>query len=65
MATKNTRKCSNCPREADVAKMMQVHSHSRVIANICDTCQQAKKIQLTFVKKDGQWDFYQYFPTEA
>jgi protein-arginine kinase activator protein McsA len=65
MTTNNTRKCSNCPREADVAKMLQVSSHGRVVAHICDTCQQAKKISVTLVKEAGQWKYYQFFPVEA
>lgn len=58
--------CSNCGGKAPLQQMMTVTVDNKTITNICPTCQNAKKIQLTFVRnKAGNFEYYQYYPVEA
>jgi hypothetical protein len=59
------RKCSNCQKETRLSHALVVQHGGRVIAVICDGCQQAKKVQVTFEKTKKGWKFFQYFPLEG
>lgn len=61
----NERPCSNCAKATRLDQALVINDKGRLIAVICEECQQAKKIQLTLVKKKQQWSFYQYFPVEV
>lgn len=61
----DTRECSNCQKETRLSHALTVQQGGRVIAVICDSCQQAKKIQVTFEQKKEGWTFLQYFPVET
>lgn len=60
------RVCSNCEGPTKLSHALVVQQGGRVIAVVCDTCQKAQKVQITFAKSDrGSWDFFQYFPLEG
>jgi len=58
--------CDNCRESVqnDSEALVVIHK-GNVVANICSTCQQAKKIRITLERVDDAWGFYQYTPVEA
>jgi len=65
MTKADERKCSNCGHAVKMADAIIVQKVGRVIVFLCADCQQAKKIQVTLEKRDGEWYFSQFFPVEA
>lgn len=61
----NERPCSNCQKDAKLSHALTVTNHGRLVAVLCEECQRAQKIQLTFAKEKNQWGFTQYFPLES
>ena len=64
-ANGSERSCSNCNKQVKIGNALTVTNHGRLVAVICDACQQAKKIQLTLTKDHDFWAFEQYFPLEG
>lgn len=58
-------KCSNCGERTRVDRALTVTTKGRQVAVICETCQKAKKIQITLQRGGDGWEFFQYFPVEA
>jgi len=58
-------KCDNCQRNAHLGKAVTVQQGGRVVAVLCEDCQQAKKINITLTRKMLNWEFSQYFPVEV
>ena len=66
ITTGNERECSNCGKSARLDRSLTVQEGGRVVAVICEACQQARKIQITLNKdKQQHWEFSQYFPVEG
>ena len=65
MSKINDRKCSNCNHPVTMADAITVQKVGRVIVFLCGDCQQAKKIQVTLEKRNGEWYFAQFFPVEG
>ena len=61
----NQRKCSNCGELAHVDRALILQQQGRVIAVLCEDCQQAKKVQITIHRDPTDWKFFQFFPLEA
>jgi RNase P subunit RPR2 len=61
------RVCNNCNKPTRLDRALTVQKNGRLVAVICEGCQQAQKIQVTLDKPavNQQWEFYQYFPVEA
>jgi len=63
----NQRQCSNCGELAQVDRALTLQQQGRVIAVLCEGCQQARKIQVTIYRATptAPWQFLQFFPLEA